>query len=246
MIQLKTCWQTIPFVSPERWERTQSAFGALHSLLFLRSMHMYMLICMLCTQNWCSVVPAAAESQPRRALPISMWRFMACACWYVHYQYNQYTELAMQVHEAFFICRLHEDRTITATKGAMFSLVGWQKLANFLSQEFWQKPLLDCVEGLRCFHAFNPAVCPACLLLMQGKPLLHAEGMNMTEDIKLQVPLNSATTILPEISFQGCSSVVVHVSFHFKLGFTQSSCNLERSTLVLLHRQHFSRLLWCT
>ena len=144
----------------------------------------------------------------------------------------------MQAHEAFFMCTLHEDRTITATKGAMFSLVGWQKLANFLSQEFWQKPLLDCVEGLRCFHAFNPAVCPACLLLMQGKPLLHAEGMNMTEDIKLQVPLNSATTILPEISFQGCSSVVVHVSSHFKLGFTQSSCNLKHSTL--LHRRHLS------
>lgn len=43
----------------------------------------------------------------------------------------------------------------------------------------------------------------ACVLLVQGKPLLHCEGMPINQHMNLQFPLDSASTVMPEISFQG-------------------------------------------
>lgn len=43
----------------------------------------------------------------------------------------------------------------------------------------------------------------ACVVLVQGKPLLYSKGMSLNQDMKLQFPLDCAATVLPEISFQG-------------------------------------------
>lgn len=100
--------------------------------------------------------------------------------------------------------------------------------------------MLEVLSHCSITHG-NLAMCQACVLLVQGKPLLHSEGTDLNQDMKLQFPLDSATTVLPEISFQGASLNIAPLSFHFTLGLSQSSCHLEHITLKVMRARIICR-----